>query len=161
MRNKSFCLLLAGIICLLVLRDEVYASWCPKKNIKTSIQRFITQFNKDLVVGDKSKIKQSFLDQKETMDLLKQTGPMLSGKSLGDESLDWMIGGEEMLAETLEKVEIVKMNTLSEKPLIIEVVIREWHKPGNLYGNDKVLYVLKGFRICKWEIAGIIAQGLP
>ncbi len=163
MRNKLFFWLLAGITLFLVLRTGVYANGCAEEDIGASAQRFITQFHKDLVKGDKLNIKQNFLDPlgKETLDLLKPIGPMVSGKPLDDEDLERMVQFGQMLSKI--KIEFVETNTLIKEPLVIEVLIREWYirEDPVPYNYDETLYVLKSFGACEWKIIEITAPGLP
>lgn len=162
MRHKLFCLFLAGLTAFLILRTEVSANGCFKKNIKASAQAFIIQYYEDLKGGDKSKIKQYFLEKpdKETLDALKRSGRIVSQKPLDEEDLEQMVHGGKLLSETLEKIDFLEMSIISQKPLIIEVGVIERNKPGYSIPFEE-LFILKNVTDCKWKIVDITAPGLP
>jgi hypothetical protein len=146
------------------LRADVSANGCSHKAIRASVQRFIKQFHRDLKEGDKSKIRQYFFKKpyKESLALLEQEGRIVSHKPLDNEDLEQMIQSGKLLSETLEKLEFLEITTIIKKPLIIEVVIREWYKRDDPYGPyDDVLYILEDIGVCKWKIIEITAPGLP
>lgn len=162
MRHKSFCLFLAGLTVFLILKAEVSANDCLGKNKEASAQRFIIQYYEDLKEGDKSKIKQYFVEKldKETLRALRRSGRIVSQKPLEEEDLEQMIHSGKLLSETLEKIDFLEMSIISQKPLIIEVGVIERNKPGYSIPPEE-LFILKNVTDCKWKIIEITLPGLP
>ena len=150
---------------MIISTAEVFANGSSDKDVKSSAQRFVLQYYKDLTRGDKSKIKEYFFERsdEESIMLLNRAGWIVSHKQLDEEDLEHMVHIGKLISENLEKIEFAEMTIISKKPLIIEIGVIERYKPSSYpaYVPLEEIFILKNITGYKWKIIEITMPELP
>lgn len=142
MRYRMICLFI--IFCSVFVHFEPIAfadDKNPDKRLNDSIYQFLSDFYKDLKLGNPQKVRQYFL-------------------KIDKRRLDYLIRINKVYE--VEKIDLEEVAIHSQEPLIVEVTVREWYKPKSYpFPYQDFIYNLKKIGKYKWKIVEISEPGLP
>ena len=141
MKSTSFCLLIVGLVMASCHTQGVFNS-CQDRNIHPSIKGFLDRYYNDYSLGKAELITKYFV------------------LPIKEEHIEHLANISKIYRIT--GIEILGIKILSEKPLTVEVVVKEWYKPEVFPPPYYILsYRLRSDAQCNWKIGERGEPGVP